>query len=130
MDERAAGAGVSLVIEPTQVPVLFADDTRLRQILLNLLSNAIKFTLGGGTVLLRALTTPEGGCERQVEDNAIGMTEDEISIALQQFTQIDTTHSRRFEGTGLGLPPTKALVELNRGEHKWRGHRGVGTITS
>src|SRR3546814_5605309 len=54
MDERAAGAGVSLVIEPTQVPVLFADDTRLRQILLNLLSNAIKFTPGGGTVLLRA----------------------------------------------------------------------------
>src|SRR3546814_3718026 len=63
MDERAAGAGVSLVIEPTQVPVLFADDTRLRPILPNLLSNAIKFTPGGGTVLLRALTTPEGGCE-------------------------------------------------------------------
>src|SRR3546814_608505 len=130
MDERAAGAGVSLVIEPTQVPVLFADDTRLRQILLNLLSNAIKFTPGGGTVLLRALTTPEGGCELQVEDNGIGMTEAEISLALQPFTQIDTSLSRRFEGTGLGLPLTKALVELHRGELKLRSQRGVGTIAS
>src|SRR3546814_5020129 len=75
-----------------------SSDLRLRQILLNLLSNAIKFTPGGGTVLLRALTTPEGGCELQVEDNGIGMTEAEISLALQPFTQIDTSLSRRFEG--------------------------------
>src|SRR3546814_12235140 len=60
MDERAAGAGVSLVIEPTQVPVRFADDTRLRQNILNLLANANKFTTGSGNVLCRPLTTPAG----------------------------------------------------------------------
>src|SRR3546814_20779293 len=58
------------------------------------------------------------------------MTEAEISLALQPFTQIDTSPSRRFEGTGLGLPLTKALVELHRGELKLRSQRGVGTIAS
>src|SRR3546814_17320447 len=89
MDERAAGAGVSLVIEPTQVPVLFADDTRLRQILLNLLSNAIKFTPGGGTVLLRALTTPEGGCELQVEDNGIGIDRKSVVSGQSVSVRVD-----------------------------------------
>src|SRR3546814_10361682 len=58
------------------------------------------------------------------------MTEAEISLALQPFTQIDTSLSRRFEGTGLGLPLPKALVELHRGELKLRSQRGVGTIAS
>jgi signal transduction histidine kinase len=131
MDKRAVSAGVALVIEPPDdMPVLLADETRLRQILLNLLSNAIKFTPGGGTVVMRALAGADGGCELQVEDTGIGMSEDEISLALQPFTQIDTSLSRRFEGTGLGLPLTKALVELHSGELKLQSRRGVGTTAS
>ena len=131
MGERAASAGISLVVEPPHdVPVLFADDTRLRQILLNLLSNAIKFTPSGGTVVMRAGIAGDGRIELQISDNGIGMTEQEISLAMQPFTQIDNSLSRRFEGTGLGLPLTKALVELHAGELKLWSERGVGTTAS
>jgi signal transduction histidine kinase len=131
MDERATSAGVALHVEmPDDVPVLVADDTRLRQILLNLLSNAIKFTPSGGSVVMRADIAADGQCELHVTDTGIGMTEQEISHAMQPFTQIDNSLSRRFEGTGLGLPLTKALVELHSGELKLRSERGVGTTAS
>ncbi|MEQ8354377.1 MAG: ATP-binding protein [Kiloniellaceae bacterium] len=131
MGERAVTAGVSLVIEPpTELPALIADDTRLRQILLNLLSNAIKFTPNGGEVVMRARVAPDGRCELLVSDTGIGMTEQEIGHAMQPFTQIDNSLSRRFEGTGLGLPLTKALVELHSGELKLHSERGVGTTAS
>lgn len=131
MGERAASAGVSLVIEPpAEVPVLLADDTRLRQILLNLLSNAIKFTPDGGEVVLYAALGNGGHCELHVRDTGIGMSEQEIAHAMQPFTQIDNSFSRRFEGTGLGLPLTKALVELHSGELRLSSERGVGTTAS
>ncbi len=131
MGERAASAGVALVIDPpTEVPALLADDTRLRQILLNLLSNAIKFTPSGGRVVLHAGLSRDGKCELHVSDTGIGMTEQEISLAMQPFTQIDNSFSRRFEGTGLGLPLTKALVELHSGELRLQSERGVGTTAS
>jgi signal transduction histidine kinase len=131
MGERATSAGVDLIVEPPHdVPVLFADDTRLRQVLLNLLSNAIKFTPNGGQVAMRACLADDGRVELQVADNGIGMTEQEISIAMQPFTQIDNSLARRFEGTGLGLPLTKALVELHDGELKLCSERGVGTTAS
>ena len=131
MGERATTAGVKLTIEPPEeVPVLVADDTRLRQILLNLLSNAIKFTPHGGEVVVRATAGPDGCCELHVSDTGIGMTEQEIAHAMQPFTQIDNSLSRRFEGTGLGLPLTKALVELHSGELKLQSERGVGTTAS
>ncbi len=131
MEERAASAGVELVVEPPEeVPVLLADDTRLRQILLNLLSNAIKFTPSGGRVILRAGLADDGASELYVIDNGIGMTEQEISLAMQPFSQIDNSLSRRFEGTGLGLPLTKALVELHSGELRLSSERGVGTTAT
>jgi len=131
MGERAASAGVSLIVElPEEAAELIADDTRLRQILLNLLSNAIKFTPSGGTVVMRAGVNQDGNCELHVADTGIGMTEKEISLAMQPFTQIDNSLSRRFEGTGLGLPLTKALVELHSGELKLQSERGVGTTAS
>jgi signal transduction histidine kinase len=131
MTERAEAAGVALVVVPPQeVPLLLADDTRLRQILLNLLSNAIKFTPSGGTVVMRASQCDDGSCELHIVDNGIGMTEQEISLAMQPFTQIDNSLSRRFEGTGLGLPLTKALVELHSGELRLNSERGVGTTAS
>jgi signal transduction histidine kinase len=131
MGERATSAGVALHIEmPADVPDLVADDTRLRQILLNLLSNAIKFTPSGGRVILRADVGDNGQCGLHVTDTGIGMTEQEISHAMQPFTQIDNSLSRRFEGTGLGLPLTKALVELHSGELRLRSERGVGTTAS
>src|SRR3546814_14244705 len=101
-----------LVIEPPDdVPVVLGDDTRLRQILLNLLSNAIKYTPGGGTVVLRAGLTADGSCELQVADHGIGMTQAEISLALQPFPQIDNSLTRTIEGPGLGHPLTKPDIK-------------------
>jgi len=128
MGERAVTADVRLeIIAPIEVPVIYADDTRLRQILLNLLSNAIKFTPHGGEVTVRAALAADGSIRLTVSDTGIGMTEQEINHAMQPFTQIETSLSRRFEGTGLGLPLTKALVELHSGELKLQSQRGVGT---
>nr|WP_193370193.1 ATP-binding protein [Pelagibius marinus] len=131
MGERADSAGVTLIIEPSEdLPVLIGDDTRLRQILLNLLSNAIKFTPQGGEVVLRTSISPNGRPQFHVEDNGIGMTEQEISLAMQPFTQIDNSLARKYEGTGLGLPLTKALVELHSGELELSSDRGSGTTAT
>jgi signal transduction histidine kinase len=79
---------------------------------------------------MRATISPGGHCELHVVDTGIGMTEQEIAHAMQPFTQIDNSLSRRFDGTGLSLPLTKALVELHSGELRLRSERGVGTTAS
>ena len=95
---------------------LLCDSTRLKQILLNLISNAIKFTRKpGGTVVIAAHGGPDGTFVFQVRDTGLGMTEDEIEIALQPFGQVDDSNTRRYEGTGLGLPLAKRLAELHGG---------------
>jgi signal transduction histidine kinase len=108
------------------LPAVIADPRRLKQILLNLLSNAIKFTREGGQVILSASTTPAGAVRIRVRDTGVGMTADEIQLAMQPFQQLDTT-PRKQNGTGLGLPLTKALVEANRARFLLTSEAGVGT---
>jgi len=108
------------------LPAVIADPRRLKQILLNLLSNAIKFTREGGQVILSASTTPAGAVRIRVRDTGVGMTADEIQLAMQPFQQLDTT-PRKQNGTGLGLPLTKALVEANRARFLLSSEAGVGT---
>jgi signal transduction histidine kinase len=91
-----------------------ADDRRLRQILINLLSNAVKFTPEGGQV--RVSTTQEnGGLAIAVSDTGIGMAPEDIPKAMTPFGQVDSKIRRKQEGTGLGLPLAKQLVELHGG---------------
>jgi two-component system cell cycle sensor histidine kinase PleC len=99
---------------PTDENVLQADSKRMRQILLNLLSNAVKFTPEGGTVSVCA-GRRDGAYVIAVSDTGIGMASEQIPKALERFGQIDSSLSRRHEGTGLGLPLTKCLVELHGG---------------
>jgi signal transduction histidine kinase len=99
----------------------------LRQILINLLSNAVKFTPHGGTVGVTAQLTEDGKVRIAVRDSGIGMSPEEIRIAFQPFGQIDSMLSRKHAGTGLGLPLTKAMVELNQGELALRSRPGEGT---
>jgi PAS domain S-box-containing protein len=107
---------LSAKLAPT-LPPLRADPRKLRQILLNLISNAIKFTPAGGSVTVSAIREPGGGdlllC---VSDTGIGIAPDDIATALRPFGQVDGTLSRKYEGTGLGLPLTRAMVELHGGE--------------
>jgi two-component system cell cycle sensor histidine kinase PleC len=109
------------------MPLLVADSTRLKQILLNLLGNAVKFTEPGGAVVLAVRRTPGGGVEFEVRDTGLGMTPAEIEIALEPFGQVDAGAARRREGTGLGLPLAQRLTELHGGSLRIASERGRGT---
>ena len=109
---------------------LLADERKLRQMLINLLSNAVKFTEEGGRVTVRAGYSGEPGYEIQVIDEGIGIAPENIPRALSKFEQIDSGIARRHEGTGLGLPLTKALVELHGGSIELRSTLGNGTTVT
>ena len=97
-------------------PDLFGDGTRLRQLLLNLLSNAVKFTPEGGKVVVTAGVNENSQIEISVEDNGIGIPEEKVLEVLKPFIQVDSHLTRQHEGTGLGLPLSKTLMELHSGE--------------
>jgi signal transduction histidine kinase len=123
-----AAAQIAITAETDPLPLLLhADETRLKQILMNLLSNAAKFTPAGGRVAVRTMTHAGGSLEIDVVDTGIGMTTDEIALALQPFRQINPTLARRHGGAGLGLPLTKRLIELHDGTLELRSRPGAGT---
>jgi signal transduction histidine kinase len=128
---RAAKTNVRIytAFDPN-LPVLLADEARLRQIALNLLSNAVKFTKPGGRVSISTGLDQEGGITIAVTDTGIGMTADEIRIALEPFRQVMSSLSRSNEGTGLGLPLTKTLVELHGGRLDIASAPGRGTTVT
>ena len=128
---RAESSGVSIENNAADTPiVLLADDVRLKQILLNLISNAVKFTKPGSHVSVDVSVSEDHGCEISVADQGMGMDEDGIRIALDPFGQVDSTHARHREGTGLGLPLTKRLVELHGGSLDITSEQGVGTMVT
>ena len=112
------------------LPTVLGDPAKLTQILVNLLSNAIKFTEPGGTVRLRVARTAQGGITFSVEDTGIGMSAEQIPIALTPFGQIESNLTRKHDGVGLGLPLTKRLVELHGGTIEIDSEPGKGTIVS
>ncbi|HJR20412.1 MAG TPA: MHYT domain-containing protein [Dongiaceae bacterium] len=109
-----------------ELPILRADERRVRQILLNLLSNAVKFTPRGGSVRLIAFVD-EREFVVQVADTGIGMAKEDIPRALERFGQLDSDLNRKYEGTGLGLPLTKKLAELHGGRLEIESELCVGT---
>jgi hypothetical protein len=121
----AAGLGFEMSGLDRKLP-LSGDPAKLRQIFLNLLSNAIKFTPKGGRVWLEAEIT-QGGVAVTVGDSGIGMSPEDIDVAMQPFGQVDNRLERRYEGTGLGLPLTRALVELHGGAMTFDSAREQGT---
>ena len=108
------------------LPPVLADRRSIKQIVLNLVSNAIKFTKPGGQVIVSTQSTASGGVRMRVRDTGIGMSKSEIEVALKPFQQVDTS-PRTQDGTGLGLPLTKALVEANRARFKLRSVSESGT---
>jgi two-component system cell cycle sensor histidine kinase PleC len=115
--QRAQETGLELGLElPDKHVELSGDPVKLRQIVVNLLSNAVKFTNPGGKVALEAALLADGGLEIAVVDTGIGMSPDQIPLALQAFVQIDNSSNRSHQGTGLGLPLCKQLTELHGGE--------------
>jgi PAS domain S-box-containing protein len=126
--ERANAAGLKLIreIDPA-TPMLFADKRAAKQILINLLGNAIKFTPQGGEVRLAAKSGEDGLVELSVADTGIGIPPEHIATALAAFGQVDNPLSRAQQGTGLGLPIVKSLVELHGGRFALESEVGKGT---
>jgi len=108
------------------LPPVYGDRNRLKQILLNLLSNAIKFTPDGGKLSLE--TSREGDfCKVSMVDNGIGIRKEDQICIFEPFTQLDTQPGERKQGTGLGLALTKQLVELLGGKIGVESEYGKGS---
>ncbi len=112
---------------------VYGDPTRLRQIVLNLLSNALKFT-PAGSVSLRLWSEPQSGnsvrLNFEVADTGIGMDEAALSRLFKNFSQADSSTTRRYGGTGLGLVISKRLIKMMGGDIRVRSEVDKGTVFS
>ena len=119
--EKAMKQGIKLVLNIKQIPVtITADKRKLKQILYNLLSNAVKFTSAGGAISLGVQMgngdTGREWLEISVKDTGIGLAAGNLEDIFEPFAQVESSASRCFQGTGLGLTLTKKFVNLHGGE--------------
>jgi signal transduction histidine kinase len=127
---RAESAGISLETGiPNELPILVGDERMLRRAMLNLLSNALKFTPKGGTVAIAA-HEEAAGVVFTVRDTGIGIAETDFTKIFHPFIQADGGLDRKFEGTGLGLPLARGIIELHRGTIAVASAVGQGTTMS
>jgi signal transduction histidine kinase len=112
---------------PASVPLVRGDERRMQQVLTNLLSNAIKFTEPGGSATVSAAIDDNSDLLVRVIDTGIGIEEAHIDRVFEPFTQVDAELSRRYDGTGLGLYFSRALVEAHGGTLTLKSRLGEGT---
>ena len=108
-------------------PELWGDERKFRQIVTNLLSNAVKFTPEGGSITIVVQGSPAEDLVVAITDTGIGIPAEALARVCQPFVQVDAGHSRKFEGTGLGLALSKALTEAHGGMLTIESTVGVGT---
>ncbi len=131
IEPRAATNGISIQRDvPDDLPDVYADPLRLKQVLLNLLSNAVKFTGINGMVSIEIRPTGDGYLRFSVADSGKGMTQEELHMATQPFGQVRNGHGDANEGTGLGLPISVALIKAHRGRFSLESQKGQGTVAS
>ncbi len=121
----ASEKNLALFVEKDSDPEVkvFADRTRLRQVMINLVNNAIKFT-EKGKISIRAMQQKDEKILIAVKDTGIGIPPDKLETIFQEFAQIDTSTTRKAGGTGLGLPISRRLVEMHGGR-LWAESKGV-----
>jgi len=118
------------VMLPDCLPSVVADARRLKQVIVNLLSNAHKFTPEGGRITVTAALVSARTMAVAVRDTGVGMTPDQITVALKPFGQVNAGRARAHEGTGLGLPIAKAMIEQHNGTFTVESAEHVGTTVS
>jgi signal transduction histidine kinase len=119
--------GLELELElPSELPPVNVDKTRIRQVLLNLLSNAAKFTEQGG-ITVRAVPTADGMVQLSVQDSGIGIAKEHQHLVFEEFRQVDGELTRQHQGSGLGMPISKRLVEMHGGQMWLESEVGVGS---
>ena len=124
-------AGLTLRIKlPTPAPTIYADGTRLKQCLASLLSNSLKFTPAGGQIAVMARLDDNGDLALTVSDTGIGIASNDIPTVISPFGQVEAAFQRAHTGTGLGLPLTRALIELHGGTFRIDSALGKGTAVT
>jgi signal transduction histidine kinase len=94
------------------------------------MSNAVKFTPAGGQVAVRVTLPADGGLRIAVSDTGIGIAPHDLAKAMQPFGQIDSRMTRKYQGTGLGLPLTKSMIEMHGGTLQLESAVGRGTTVN
>jgi signal transduction histidine kinase len=127
MCEQARRAGVKLRFELGDAPVIArVDALKIKQCMINLVSNGVKFTPSGGEVRV-ALATDRRGLRMTVADTGIGIARADMAKVFEEFGQVDSSVARKHQGTGLGLPLTKRLIEMHGGSISLESESGRGT---
>lgn len=130
---KTADLGLDLVyqIDPEVPSQIIGDNLRLRQVLINLVSNAVKFTHDGEILVsVRCEHKHENGeieLNFQIQDTGIGIAADKLELLFKAFSQVDSSHTRKYGGTGLGLVISQRLVELMGGHIHAESEEGAGT---
>jgi signal transduction histidine kinase len=131
LGETAREKKLRLVTElPPKLPHLWADKRLVKQMLLNLVSNSIKFTPEGGTIAIEARQAPDGRFVVSVSDTGIGIAPKNFAKVLSPFGQVESAMSRSHDGTGLGLPLVKGMVERHGGTLELASELGQGTTVT
>jgi signal transduction histidine kinase len=128
---RAERAQLSIVeAVPADLPALWADERKLKQILLNLVSNSMKFTPAGGRITLSASFDPTGALSVVVQDTGIGIAGADLERVLEPFVQVENSLTRSHQGSGLGLPLAAKMTEMHGGKLSIESQLGRGTCVS
>lgn len=127
--DNAAERGVRLIFDmPARDLRMIGDPRLLAQVFLNLLSNAVKFTHKGGSVSVSFKTMDNGNSQVHIRDTGIGIDAENIEKVFDPFVQIESAMVRNYEGTGLGLPLSKNIMELHNGSIRLESRLGEGTV--
>jgi PAS domain S-box-containing protein len=132
ISNKASEKGILLhfYAEPSISKMMLGDPTRLGQVLINILGNAVKFTNVGAIKLsatVRLATESRNTIHFEIRDSGIGMTPEQIDKIFEPFTQADSSTTRKYGGTGLGLTITKNIIELMGGQLKVESAQGIGS---
>ena len=124
---RHKNIGLSVTHESDEMPLLHGDALRIKQVLVNLITNAVKFTPPSGSIDVQTATMPDGRLSIRVSDTGCGMTPEDLERAMEPFGQAKAEVSRLQQGTGLGLPLARLLVEAHGGTLDVETAPGRGT---
>jgi len=128
---QAAVGGVRLKMTvPGKLPPLYGDERRCMQVVLNLLTNAIKFTSPGGDVKIAAAVEKNGDMVIRISDTGVGIRKADIEKVMSEFGQVNNSLAKPKEGTGLGLPLSKGLMEMHDGTLDLKSKIKVGTVAT
>jgi len=125
---RVHAAELTQTVElPDDLPPISGDERKTKQVLLNLITNSVKFTPAGGSITITARWNLSDGLAVTVADTGIGIAEENLERVLKPFEQVDSSLSRQHQGTGLGLPLVKAIMEMHGGRLDLKSALNVGT---